>query len=497
MKLITRLIQLVIVIVPIGIFGWLGWQDLVPTGELAHKHSVEDLSPFINRLLPDARALPPTKLPDGTWATQIIDDPVYFTVEPPRHFDSIDLELMWQNEDVPIMELGGLAGAEGSQYFLEPLQNLTIDNSDWDRIERNGLVFLQRKRNFESIADFLVDLPLRDEIATYHYRLAVPYLLDGYRPSSQSRTIDVSLRGFHEYKTYIKDETLNFILSYMDMNRDNEVDPVKVLVTADDGTLIAEFKADDDGNSSDNADPSGLKRIKIEILDLPEGVYKIELRVGRDIFWRQIITTQSKIVFLNNVYLADEVGYQAEDRAVSFWTEAKNLIFETHHADGAQEVTVGGDLIRIPEPYVRYGWNDARQGVTTDNSLPAVDPFIEVHSPQGDLIVNSNGHIAFDEAMYFNPDPVRLSWDTDLDQLGVDYIIAAYESPKLVDGWYVGTASFDTSWLVPIEEAWKFTVSLPGISDLQGEVWVSQINAVMHREPLTWEKIKQEIWERL
>jgi len=483
--MIIRLIQLIIVIIPIAVFGWLGWQDVVPTGKLVINHAVGDLSPFINRILPDSRALSPTKLADGTWATQIIDDPTYFTVEPPRHFDSIDLELKWRNDNVPIMELGGLAGEEGSQYFLIPLQNLTIDNSDWNRIEQEGVVFLQREQNFESIDEFLVDLPPRDQIATYHYRLTTPYLLTDYRPSSKFKTIDVSLRGFHEFKTYIKDETLNFDLAYMDMNRDDDADSVKVLITAEDGTLVGEFKAVDDGNDSDNAEPSGLNWIEVEVPDLAEGVYKVELRVGRDIFWRKITTTQQKLVFLNNVYLADEVAYQAEPRAVEFWTEAKSLVFETHHADGAQEVTVADELLRIPEPYVRYPFSVESNQV------------VKVDSPQGDLIVNSNGHIAFDEAMYFNPDPVRLSYDTNLDQLGVDYIIAAYESPELVDGWYVGTATFDTSWLVQIEDAWKFTVSLPGISVLQSEVWVSEINAVMHREPLTWQKLKQEFWERL
>ncbi len=483
MKFLIRVLQVVMVAVPIVIFGWLLWLDLVPTGQLEVRFDLQHLSPFINRILPDARALPPSKLPSGEWAQQIIDEPVYFTVEPPRHFDFLELELVWQNDGVPIVELGGLAGEEGSQYFLVPLQNLLIDESDWDRTEENGIVLLQRDRTYESIDSFVTSPPDRSKIATYHYQLTTPYLIPTYIPSSISRTVDVSLRGFHEFKTYIKDENLNLDFTYMDMNRDKEGDSINILITNEAGELVHQVSSLDDGNKTDDAVPSGLEHIHVLVPDLPEGVYKVELRVGRDIFWRTLTTTQQKIVFLNNVYLADEVGYMPEDREVRFWTEAKNLEFMTHHADGAQEVRVAGELVRIPNPYEEYSHEVLSDGV------------VEVYSPQGDLIVYSDGHIAFSAAQYFNPDPVRLNWNIDLDRLGVDYIIAEYESPELIDGWYHDTAEFDTSWLVKIEDAWKLTISVAGIKDLQEDVWVSEINAVLYRDPLTWQKAKQEVKE--
>lgn len=484
MKIVMRALQVLIVFVPVIIFGWLLWLDLVPTGQLEARFDLQHLSPFINRILPDARALPPTELESGQWAQQIIDEPVYFTVEPPRHFDFLELELVWQNDGVPIVELGGLAGEEGSQYLLVSLQNLLIDDSDWNRIDEGGVVLLQREPVYESVGDFVSDPPDRSELATYHYQLTTPYIIPNYTPSSLERTIDVSLRGFHEFKTYIKNEELNLDLTYMDMNRDEGGDSVNILITNEAGEQVHQVSVLDDGNKTDDAVPSGLEHVHVLAPNLSEGVYKVELRVGRDIFWRSITTTQQKIVFLNNVYLADEVGYQPANREVRFWTEAKHLEFMTHHADGAQEVRVADDLVRIPNPYEEYSHDVGLDGV------------VEVFSPQGDLIVHSDGHIAFGADQYFNPDPVRLNWNTDLDRLGVNYIIAEYTSPELIDGWYHGTAEFDTSWLVKIEDAWKFTISVAGIKDLQEELWVSEINAVFYRDPLTWIKIKQEIKER-
>ncbi|MFH1315561.1 MAG: hypothetical protein ABIH67_04150 [Candidatus Uhrbacteria bacterium] len=487
---IRLFIQATIIFIPILLFGWLLWQDLVPTGRLVINYDVGDLSPFVNRLLPGERALSPMKLPDGHWAQQVIDEPTYFTVEPPRHFDFVELELVWANDSVPIIEVGGVASEDGTQILLEPLQNLIIDQSDWYRIESGQTILLQRNEQFTSIEQFLDEVPDRDQIATYHYDLEQPYILKNYWPSSSQQTIDVSLRGLHQLKTYIKDETLNFEIAYQDMNREDGSDPITVIVTDWLGREVIRKTMNDDNNIYGNSNASGLHQIELAISNLVEGVYKIELRAGSDIFFRSITTTQQKIVFLNNVYLGDEVGYQAEDRPVSFWTEAQNLTFTTHHADGAQEADVNGEIVLIPEPYERYGYsvgNDTRQGVNS-----------EIKSPQGDLIVYSDGHIAFDPNQYFNPDPVRLAWNTNLDKLGINYIIAKYTSPSSnLKGWVAKTVEFDNAWLYKDNGAWKFVLSTPGISDLQEELWISEINVAFVREPLTWSKLIQEIKERL
>jgi hypothetical protein len=485
----NRLVQIIIILIPILLFGWLLWQDLVPTGRLVINYDVGHLSPFVNRLLPGERALPPTKLPGGIWAQQVIDEPAYFTVEPPRHFDFVELEMVWSNQSVPIVELGGSADKDGTQITLEPLQNLLIDQSVWGRVEDGQVILLQRDQDFESVQDFLDNMPERDQIATYHYDLTKPYVLDNYWPTSWERTIDVSLRGSHQFKTYIKDETLSYQIAYQDMNRDDGSDPVRVFVYDQFNNPIIEVSTTDDDNIYGNSNATGLHQIDLEVPGLPEGVYKVELRAGSDIFFRTITTTQQKMVFLNNMYLGDEVGYQAEDRPVQFWTEAQNMTFTTHHADGAQKVEINDQELLIPEPYERYDFyagNDDRQGVLS-----------EIDSPQGDLIVYTDGHIAFDQDQYFNPDPVRLAWNTDLDALGVNYIIAEYETPSLVDGWYHKTVEFDTAWLYQNEGAWKFVLSTPGIDDLQEEVWISEMNVTFIRQPLTWSKLIQEIKERL
>lgn len=472
--MLVRLVQLLIVAVPIATFAWLATQEIVPSGTFVVRHTVGEASPFIDELLPDARV-------DEHGV--ITDDPVFFFVHPHRHFDAVEAEVWFQNETVPIVELGALGNVEAQAYDLHPLQNRVIDTLGWERIEDDGMVLLQREPAYASVDAFLSDPPPVSEVATYHASLTEPYVLPGYAPSAETRVVDVSLRGFHEFKTYVKGETLSFDFAYMDMNRDDGADAVTVVVTNVDGQPVADGRASDDGNVDDDARATGLRHVTVSAAGLPEGTYKLAMQGSRDIFWRTITTTQQKMVFLNNLFLGDEVGYQPVPRPVTFWTEAKHLTFATRHVEGLQAITHGysSSALVIDEPYKRFALDVDETGV------------VPVHTEAGDLEITADGHVAFAEDMYFNPDPVRLTYNTDLDRLGVNYVLAEYVSPEKVGDWYVARATFDTAELVLDEGAWKFVVSTPGIKDLGASLTVGRIDMIWTREPFHWRDLYEYV----
>jgi len=477
----TRILQLLIILFPTVLFGWLVLQEVVPSGIFRVEHSIQDSSPFIDPLMPDARVGDVHEDFFGDTVQTIMDDPVFFFVHPHRGFEKVDVEVWFKNESAPILEIGALAQKEGQVYDLKPLQNLTIDASPWARLETAGVTLLQREKTYGSIADFLVDPPPSHEIATYNYTLARPYRIEGYTPSRESRTIDVSLRGFHELKTYVENERLDFEIQYMDMNRDEGGDAFSIAVFDEKGRTVHEEFVRDDGNVRADAKADELRSVHLVLPEVSTGVYKIEFRAGRDIFFRRMITPQQKIVFLNNLYLGDEVGWQAVPRAVQFWTEAKHLDFQTQHASGLQELLVGKEIAAVTEPYRRFPVEVLEDGV------------VKVASPTGDLLIHTDGHVAFSPEQFFNPDAVRLRAQTDLDRLGVNYVIASYSPPERQGNWLVNTATFDTSLLVFEGGAWKFTFSIPGISDLGASVDVGRIDMTWHREPFRF----SDLWEAL
>lgn len=464
MNYFARIAQLAILAIPVALFLWLLRQELVPSGVFVVRHEVGDASPFVDNLLPDSRL-------DAEG--NVVDDPVFFFAHPHRHFNAVEAEIWFRNDGAPIVELGALGNEETQAYDLKPLQNRILDRLEWRRVRDGGTILYQRDAGYDSIEAFLADPPDVSEIATYHASLAKPYMLEGYAPSNDARVIDVSLRGSHEFKTYIKNETLSFDFAYMDMNRDEGADAITLVVTNAAGQPVADARASDDGDVTDGARATGLLRVSLSVPNLPEGAYKVQMQSSRDVFWRTITTTQQKAVFLNALFLGDEVGYKSEPGPVAFWTEAKHLSFATRHVEGLQGIVAGASssMLMIDEPYKRFALEIRENGV------------VPVVAERGDLEVTADGHVAFSSEMYFNPDPVRLTDQTDLDRLGVNYVLAEYVAPETRGDWLVARATFDTSRMVLDEGAWKFAISAPGIRDAGGSIAIKEINMTWTREP--------------
>lgn len=459
MMVLTRLIQLVLVLIPIVILGWLVDQQFAPGGTFAIRHSVGEPSPFIDRLLPDARVLAPIKQ-DGDWVQSLIGDPVFFFVHPQRAFERATFEIWFQNEDVPIVEFGGLARKQPEVYDLQPMQNLLIDQSTWFRLDENGTVLLQRNKQFDSIDAFLKNLPSPEDIAVYQTDILPPFRLPAYRASTLERTVNISLRGRHAFKTYIKDELLSMRFEYMDMNRDEGADPVVVTVFDEQGRPVGSSRLDDDGDVSKLGRSSSLRSINLSLSGLEEGVYKVDFDVSRDIFIRNLKTTQSKLVAMNGIYLADEVGYREPANAVTLYTSAKRMQMQTRHSDGVQTLQIAGKAFQIEEPYRLYTYTSESPGL------------IDVDVVKGDIELFVDQPIAFSADMFFNPEPNRLQFYTNLDTQGIDYVIATYQSPEKRGDWYVAKMDVDLSRLhFETDEPdlrffrngnWKFVLSLPG-----------------------------------
>ena len=479
MKYFVRLIQMILIATPFLLFGWLCVENFVPSGSFIVRHSVHDSSPFIDALQTSERVTTVAKDSAGIWTQKIIADPVFFFVHPFTVFDSVDATVWFKNHGAPIVELGALAAKDPERYVLQPLQNLLIDESKWQRIEgigqnEQGLVLLQRTPKFKTVEDFLKNPPPLNEIATYNTSVDSPFRLANYVASANTQSINTSFRGALQLKTYVKNESLHFTFAYMDMNRDAGADPIVISVFDENGNGVGEVRTDDDGNVSTNAFPSAMKTITIDIPNLPEGVYKLDVNADRDIFVRTISTTQQKLIFLNDVYLGDEDGYKQTFSPVTFFTEAKRLSFQTRHATGVQQIHVGSQTVSIDQPY---------KLVTTD----LVDAGLVASTiKKGDVEIVTDAPITFSQAQYFRPDPVRLLPHTDLDKLGINYLLAKYTSPTVVDGWTVATIHLNAHDLLLDNGSWKFTFSTPEIAELKSSVEVKEIDLKFSRPQMTW-----------
>lgn len=483
--MIKRLVQLILILIPVGIFIWLLVIDIAPGGEFVVVHAEGEDSPFIDRILPDDRVLPLQRKGEGESFTTVVDEPTYFSVHfPNTNFNRVVLEVLFDNSTQPILEVGGLVDIFSQAYDLKPLHNLIIENLDWEYVSDGVVTLYQRTKSYDSVADFNEDPPARSQIATYHYDFDVPYRLPHYEPLKGERAIDVSLRGFHKFVTYVKNEPVKIDLEFMDMNRQVGADDVRVSVRNESGEVIYEQKLEDDGNGVDNQ-ISTTRSISVRADGWPEGVYTVDLSGTSDIFWRNITTSLRYVTFVNTIYLGDDVGHLPEPRGTVFYTNAKNFVFQTLHAESTQNIGIGQNEVQVPLSHEKVRASIVDAGVVQGNS------------PRGDIKIVGDGKFAFSRDAFFDPDPVRLSTLTDLDALGIDYVITSYKSPKRKGNWYEQTAEFDVNEIRDGNNDAKFIFSAPLIGEGQNTVDIHAINLRFEKDPMTFKEFLGAIRERL
>ncbi len=172
----------VFILLPSVLFGWLAWQELVPTGTFRVSWQPGERSAFIDPIRPDQRVVD-LKGTANVPQVAVTGDPVYTFVHPHRSFDYADVDVWFRNEGVPIVEAGALVSADGENesYDLQPLENLLIDRSAWKRLDQDGMVLLQRQPTYASVADFLAKPPAGKRIAAYRF--------DGVLPDGAARLL--------------------------------------------------------------------------------------------------------------------------------------------------------------------------------------------------------------------------------------------------------------------------------------------------------------------
>ena len=281
--------------------------------------------------------------------------------------------------------------------------------------------------------------------------------------------------------------------TFMDMNREYGEDIVELLVVNEEGEIISGSSTEDDGEVEATSRGSSLRNAALVVSDLPEGVYKVILKADRDIFFRTLTTRQRYVTFVGPVFVGDEVGYRETPSSIALFTDGKHVSFETYHADAAQRVAIGTGELLMPEAQVRYDYDVVDAGL------------VAVSADAGDFLMTSDGKVAFSPAQFFNPDPVKLGATTDLDDLGVNFIIAEY-TPPIQDGdWLKASATFDLENVIASESAapasggkqsLKLVLAAPSIATLQNEVQVHGYRLIFQRPALSasefWKKI--QLW---
>ncbi|MFH1235784.1 MAG: hypothetical protein V1685_02495, partial [Parcubacteria group bacterium] len=335
---------------------------------------------------------------------------------------------------------------------------------------------------YSSVDDFLSRLPDPETIAQYNYHLT-PYLeLPGYQKSSEQITVEKSIRGSHEIRTYIgPDEDSNFIFTVQDINRHPGEDLFAVNIYDTRGIKVYERTLEDDGETlaSGRVLPERLLNILLE--EIPFGTYRIEILAPDDIFIKRIATFQKLVMFKKNLYLAENVEYQPVlgDKSLApttVYTNVPTVTMRTSHENGLQIVRVRDEDVIMRDLHQGYSVSDLT-GVT------------RIVSPKNDIVLRGNGYFAFSPSQLFDPDYGdihELDGISDIDTFS--YIIAHYPQATSVNGWNIASASVEVPYLYNNTANGKFVnfiIQLSGMPEQNKMLKVRSLSIVFEKDPIT------------
>lgn len=455
-----------------------------PGGELEVTQLAGAKTWLMERFLPDFRLGAQGKDANGIYR-ELTGQPVEIGLSLPRKFQQLSVEMTYANANVPVVSLGLESGPD-NKFDFQTVENKILErlqaDPSWKVVQEEGTWLFQRQtvKKFDSVPSFLSELP-SDRVAQIDYNLQPYFRLGNYQPSQKEITIKNTLRGSHQILTYIKNEPLDFTFSLQDINRADGPDPVSVSVYKDD-ELLLEKGLSDDGLVSATDPTSPTRSINLNLPNLAEGVYRIEFSADDDVVINEIHTRQSKIVFLNKLYLIGNEEYSGDLPGLNLapttvYSDGHEVDGYTSHYRGLQEIKINGAVLNIDQTHREYIHRET--GQINTGSYP-------ISLPKNDILLTSTGVFSFRPEQFFDPNFYPL--DTNGSLSGVDYIIANYSSPVQKNGLLTASVNFDLAKGYFTGNDIRLEIGAPDVSP-SNPLKIYQIKVKLMGEKLSWTQI--------
>lgn len=479
-----RTLLAVIWAAPVVFFGYLTYKYTAISGSYTFVWTPQDKAEL--NIQPLGRVSKPFQdVETGEVFQRMTGDPVYLSVEVPRTFETVTATVDLHNSGQPLVEFG-LQNSTEWKFDLHPLDVPLIEDLDWYTLKDQGNVLLQREKQFNTIQEFLEQLPLKQGIAEYYVHLDPEYVMDPYI-SQPSLQITSPLRGSHTFRGYVQDQPVSLDISFVDINRQFDVDTVTASIIQHD-QVVAQAVVEDDGNIVADGQVSATQNLRLQTTEPINGEFTIQLSSTDDLLVTSIDTNFGYLV-TQQLFLAGNSEYR--DPSASFSTQATTL---NTNASSLQAVTshpVGLQTIQIGDmelPLLKV--NSPEHVDLPDQSMKTIIV------PQNDVLLKSFGWMSFTPSSFFDPDYLieRLIPTTNLDQ--IDFIYAS-DLPEHAVTETRRSVTFDLADVPGDKKQLNFIISAPGLDQRKAEITISSIRLEFHRPPLTIQGIFSRLFNRI
>lgn len=475
----NRILRLSLFIFVFVLFVGLAANYFVIFGEKKISYDFSKKSPYISLFTPLDRVEQVRCEECGCYQV-FRKEPIYFRLLTTTNFDHGELTLQYKTYNQPVVELGVAVGRDNHLNQLYPVKNdilqSLINSPDWQVVQKDDLYLIQKQKDFDTIPDFLNNLPYDKKIALYNYELNYDYQIADYQPQEEKNELLTFIKGSHNLFTYINNEALDFEFEFADLNQKTGPDEIKIAIFATgESEPIKEIKIIDDQISDDSGYLTDNIVQQVLIENLASQVYRLEIITTEDIVIKKIITSQQKLAFDHRL------NFLAQDTLTNNWpklklpelklfTVAQNIYFQAFEVNSLQTVLLNNQELEIKERITI-------QKQQSDAYLP-----IEITIPKQGLLVQSDGLLSFDAKQYFNHQPYNFRAVSRLSQVDFDYILAKYTLPKqLADGWQEKTVEFDLAKAYYDLRQVRFMISMPQIEENRGRLDLRQMDFILKK----------------
>lgn len=419
---------------------------IVPSGNISYVYDFSKPNYFIGKLSPEERVE----------IAKIKGDPVYFSLNPPRRFERAKISVKFKNtSNFPIMEIGLLNDKVSYNYDLKPLSNKIIDQLSLAWVvsqKKDGVILFEREKKYGSVEKFLSDLPDKNEIALYNYRLKNNFFLGGYEPDDKNYKIDYKFRGSYQFYTYIKNEELDYVFDFSDLNMNIDDDPIEIKVYSESGEIYSV-------HFEDKKQESGFKAL-VKIANLPEGVYRFGVIANDDIITESIIGAQSEFAIINKIWLSE-----GNKENLILFTDSREISAKTSNPASIGKIKAGDDFLELMDCYKQF-------------SMKILENPAKIEFPKSDIAISGDGVFSFNEKGLLNPKLKNVGANLDINGEKINYVLANYDFPVSSEGWQTAEAEFDLTKACSENGKYKFLISVPGLKaeePAEGEVMIKEI----------------------
>ncbi|MBI2629264.1 hypothetical protein HYW74_04220 [Candidatus Pacearchaeota archaeon] len=288
------------------------------------------------------------------------------------------------------------------------------------------------------------------------------FFIPDYTP--EKFTIDTALRESPNFYVYVKGD-FTVEVEKNDLNWYENPDILEINLYNLNNTLIAKTKIEDDGekDKEPDKDDKTVQKGKLEVSNLDEGVYRLELKNNADMIIRKITLNQNKIVLKDKVFLASSSVYfnNIESKSKIYFKaeDSDKLKLITYHPYALnQSIELDNRNIKLKEINKEYLFD-----------ILYSDNLHTLTSKKNDVIVSAPVLFSFSEDSWFDPfNAGKLAFKDDINYLekNADYVLVSYKPVINQDeNWRIAKVRFNLSGLYIKDNKLNMVFNLPHLNE--------------------------------